>query len=539
MSDTRLKGGDGRRRIAMAKGKRAIPVIDIFAGPGGLGEGFVNCTVAGQRPFSCALSIEKDHFAHQTLQLRSFYRQFKPGEVHSDYYRYLRGEITRGQLFDLHPAEAEAASQEAWKAELGETPHAEVRDRINRALAGRDDWVLIGGPPCQAYSIVGRSRNKGIEDYKPDEDKKQTLYREYLQIIADHWPKMFVMENVKGLLSATLKDQRIFDRIVTDLSNPAAAVGKDAKPARSGGPPYTYTIRPIGSLEEPDPTLFNGVPKDLHDFVVHCERYGVPQARHRVILLGIRSDVKPEIGQLRKADDKVGAGKVLSGLPRLRSGLSSDDGGERWLDLVASACSAAWLKDLTGKDAETVARVGRAVDHLRRPQNDRGDEFISYDVQIEYEPDWYLDDKIGGICNHITREHMDSDLHRYLFVAAFGEAHGRSPVLDDFPKALLPKHDSVEKAKGSRFFADRFRVQLKDRPATTITSHMAKDGHYFIHYDPTQCRSLTVREAARLQTFPDNYFFCGPRTAQYTQVGNAVPPYVARQIAEIVANLLA
>jgi DNA (cytosine-5)-methyltransferase 1 len=133
---------------------------------------------------------------------------------------------------------------------------------------------------------------------------------------------------------------------------------------------------------------------------------------------------------------------------------------------------------------------------------------------------------------------MRSDLHRYLFASAYAKSEGRSPELSDFPAALLPDHRNVELALSGGYFADRFRVQLADRPSTTITSHISKDGHYYIHPDPTQCRSLTVREAARLQTFPDNYFFCGGRTAQYAQVGNAVPPLLARQIAGIVHDLL-
>jgi DNA (cytosine-5)-methyltransferase 1 len=133
---------------------------------------------------------------------------------------------------------------------------------------------------------------------------------------------------------------------------------------------------------------------------------------------------------------------------------------------------------------------------------------------------------------------MDSDLWRYFFLACYAAVHKKSPNLSDFPASLLPNHDNVKKVKGKDLiFKDRFRVQVRSKPATTVTSHIGKDGHYFIHPDPLQCRSLTVREAARLQTFPDNYFFSGPTTKQYQQVGNAVPPLLARQIAAVVYNL--
>jgi DNA (cytosine-5)-methyltransferase 1 len=135
---------------------------------------------------------------------------------------------------------------------------------------------------------------------------------------------------------------------------------------------------------------------------------------------------------------------------------------------------------------------------------------------------------------------MASDLARYLFSASYADSWGYSPGLDLFPSKLLPNHINaqVERKSEAIPFKDRFRVQCKNETASTVVAHIAKDGHYYIHYDPSQCRSLTVREAARLQTFPDNYFFAGNRTEQYTQVGNAVPPLLAHKLAKIVRGLL-
>jgi DNA (cytosine-5)-methyltransferase 1 len=191
-----------------------------------------------------------------------------------------------------------------------------------------------------------------------------------------------------------------------------------------------------------------------------------------------------------------------------------------------------------GDEQRVRERIEKTLSGLRQFQADRGDEFIPYVPAADYRPDWFIDPAMGGVCNHTSRPHMTSDLHRYLFVAAYAKVHGRSPELIDFPVELWPDHRNLEDALLKGYFDDRFRVQMSDRPSTTITSHICKDGHYFIHYDESQCRSLTVREAARLQTFPDNYYFCGPRTHQYRQVGNAVPPLLACQIAGVVATLL-
>jgi DNA (cytosine-5)-methyltransferase 1 len=148
---------------------------------------------------------------------------------------------------------------------------------------------------------------------------------------------------------------------------------------------------------------------------------------------------------------------------------------------------------------------------------------------------WLLDERLGGVIQHVSRAHMRSDLQRYFFASNYADIIGSSPKLQDFPDSLQPHHANA--ANDDVPFADRFRVQVWRNPASTVVAHMAKDGHYFIHPDPAQCRSLTVREAARLQSFPDNYFFEGTRTEQFTQVGNAVPPYLACQLARVVHQL--
>lgn len=482
------------------------------------------------------LSIEKDEQAHSTLRLRTFFREFSDS-VPDDYYRLLRGEIDQESLFEAYPTEAKRAETRSWHATLGEEGEdtSTVRTRIRQALGNDTSWVLIGGPPCQAYSIAGRSRNLGNPDYDPTKDERQRLYVEYLQILAEHRPAVFIMENVKGLLSAKLANERLFHRLLEDLRDPAKAIAREGRSGthvRKGG----YRIH---SLTE-DHAFENGM---LRSSVIEAEKYGIPQARHRVILLGIRDDingVKPPILAQQKP---VSASSVIGSLPKLRGGLSprKKDSAAAWKAYLQAQADSRWANAGTRKvESHELARfIREKLSELSLPRADRGAEFLEADATTAYASDWFLDSRLKGVCNHASRSHMRKDLCRYFYAACYAKQNGRTPTLKNFPADLLPDHVSVDDAiESGGHFSDRFRVQIGSRPSTTIVSHISKDGHYYIHPDPLQCRSLTVREAARLQTFPDNYLFCGNRTAQYIQVGNAVPPLLARQIGEIVRDLL-
>jgi DNA (cytosine-5)-methyltransferase 1 len=513
-----------------------IPIIDLFAGPGGLGEGFSRFPMGKKKKkFKIALSIEKDPHAHSTLTLRAFFRQFPEGEAPEDYYRYLRGEITRNELFVRHPKQAHAAMEEAQCRTLGEDP--EITELIGKAVKNHDKWVLIGGPPCQAYSLVGRSRMLGLVQ-REDETEKQfaarkkalqkefekdhrhTLYKEYLKIIAQHRPAVFVMENVKGILSAKLGGEQIFPRILDDLKSPRKALGMRGERSLS------YRIFSLVKKGKGK----SGNEFDPADYLIRAEEFGIPQCRHRVILLGIREDLHVnEIPILKRGSSKT-IDSVIDDLPSLTPGLSKERGMNSHDALISLKSQRWWPKFRNHPEHALLAKrmeveLGKALRTSKR-----GNQFIKTNILT---PDhWYADPMLGGICNHETRSHIKSDIWRYFFCACYAVAkNSGSPTLKDFPRELLPDHRNVDEAIDGQKFGDRFRVQSKGRPATTVTSHISKDGHYFIHYKPSQYRSLTVREAARIQTFPDNYFFEGPRTQQYHQVGNAVPPYLAYQIA--------
>lgn len=511
----------------MQRNREPYPVIDLFAGPGGLGEGFASLTgKKGERRFEIVVAIERDEFSHQTLLLRHFLQRFPRDALPDDYYRYLKGEITRDELYRKHGPEITEARKSALQISLGSESHSEVKRIINQRISNERRWALVGGPPCQAYSLVGRSRMMGRPEFEQDE--RHTLYLEYLKIIIDHRPPVFVMENVKGLLSATIGGKSAITRIVRDLTNPRAAV-------RNGPNGLAYKLYSLSEVEKP------GKEVDPRLFLIRAEDYGVPQARHRMFIVGIRDDLKIKPAQLRPHAPPT-VRQTIEGLPSVRSSISrGKDSLQSWRDEIARLGSMRIELQLNGATYAKAIVNGIHLQWLQRlntPKACSSDRYLRSATGQHETLRSLHDPRLNVLTSHAARGHMASDLRRYMYATVFADVTGRSPKLSDFPEALLPDHQNVELGRTGKMFSDRFRVQLPDQVSTTITSHISKDGHYFIHYDPMQCRSLTVREAARLQTFPDNYHFEGPRTAQYHQVGNAVPPYLAKQIAEVIAEVL-
>ena len=510
---------------------RPTQIIDLFAGPGGLGEGFSSLG----RSFEILVSAEMDSAAHQTLRLRAYYRLLKkhcPSHL-EDYYAYCKGTSEQPWTPKTLPY-WEAAAQEARQLTLGdEESNRELDDVITTSLDCSRPWVLIGGPPCQAYSLAGRSRNKGKVDYVAEEDHRHFLYKEYLRIIQRYTPSVFVMENVKGILSSKVAGKPVFHDILRDLSFPDEALG-----IQGSGEKYR-----ICSLVTGDTFHYGDDPRDFdaRKFIIRAEDHGIPQARHRVILLGIKESLLSSpltLGTRRSVSVMDAIGEI----PPLRSKMTKQkDSVQSWQTTVSDH-----IDDLLAALKHEFNHLNALIPALEQAKEDIKERESSgalrypKNQQDNLAPpplsSWYRDENLDIWLNHEARGHMPDDLRRYIYASAYAKSFGRSPK--GHREFCLPGLSPAHKNWKSGKFADRFRVQLAHSPATTVTSHISKDGHYFIHPDPGQCRSLTVREAARLQTFPDNYFFQGNRTQQYHQVGNAVPPLLARQIAEVVRDLI-
>ena len=442
--------------------------IDLFAGCGGLSEGFK------QGGFEIIAQVEMDRWSCETLRTRHLYQGLKATGNGYLYRQYLMGRIRREDILEQFPDLSESISHRVIQATLGEDGTEPILQKIeaSRSYHGAPRFhVLLGGPPCQPYSLAGRSR----DPFRMENDGRHYLYRHYLEILERLQPDFFLYENVPGLFTARAEGKEIFIHILQDFS--------------SLTPRYEITPPLEEVFEEPFSYILNSA--DFH----------IPQIRKRLILIGYRKSLECEnpgikniFRQLQKLvlknrkTERLTVEDAIGDLPPLKPGEGSDG----------------W--------------------------------FGPYNSNINLNPyQRSMRRDSPGILNHKARTHMKSDLERYRFFIEHHRNGNGAARLNDLIEErpdLIPRHRHLDK------FLDRFRVQWWNSPASTITAHICRDGHYYIHPDINQCRSFTVREAARCQSFPDNYKFEGPRTEQFRQVGNAVPPQLARVIAHVIVREL-
>ena len=388
--------------------------IDLFAGCGGLSEGFY------RKGYKALLHLEINQVACKTLSTRMKHYGYSENEVEE---AVMCDDITRDGL---------------------------IKDMEKRIHATVD--IIIGGPPCQAFSSVGRAQSPdGMSN-----DPRNYLFENYLQILNHFKPKIFIFENVKGILTAKPKGVKIFDTIIRKMSK-------------------TYNV-----VSDPKILLLNAAD------------YGVPQIRERVIIIGVRKDI-----------DYINVEDIYKSIKKTHS--NTDDKLPNYITVGEAILDLPKLNPGEGENVQHVVPLNHKNSFLERIGNDSGVVF-----------------------NHAARNHNDLDRERYRILSSH-----KNWQLKDLQKVRpdLIHHDP-------KHFGNRYTVQEADKPGKTVVAHLYKDGNLFIHPDPEQARTFTVREAARIQSFPDDFVFEGSRTDQYKQVGNAVPPLMAEAFAEAIGLYL-
>jgi len=407
--------------------------LDLFAGAGGLSEGFIR---AGMEPVA---HIEADRHACETLRTRSIYHHLKNADKLDYYWKYLK-------TYNKSEEEKELAHKEMLKhipgewlepvmnVEISEDSIDAIFERIDNRLdklERKEIDLIIGGPPCQAYSLVGRSRSKT----KMKDDPRNYLYKLYVEFLKRYNPKAFVFENVVGIKTAHGGE------IFSNLENIMKQAGYEIEAQK-----------------------------------LNARDFGVLQNRERIIIVGWRKYIDFRYPNINTEEPGAYVWELLNDLPHLKAGE------------------------------------------------------IQTDYNYESPPSLYLlnnsirnEDDV--LTHHVARTHNERDLEIYRIAVQRWNSERIRIKYTDLPQRLIT-HNNRES------FLDRFKVVAGDEyTAQTIVAHISKDGHYFIHPDLNQNRSLTVREAARIQSFPDSYYFEGPRTANFVQIGNAVPPLMAEKIA--------
>lgn len=403
--------------------------IDLFSGAGGLSEGFIR---AGFNPIA---HVEIDSHACKTLETRLVYHKLNVQNNLEPYYDYLLGNIERSDFIKKYGNEE--ISKSVLNIGIGEENNTEIFNKIDLLKDGNEVDLVVGGPPCQAYSLVGRSRDKN----NMKDDPRNHLYKEYGKFLERYKPKVFVFENVMGLLSAN-------------------------------GGQYYLDMK----------NYFEKIGYKLDDRVHNSADFGVLQNRKRVILIGWRKDIKFSYPNFEKQERIWKVSDLLKDLKPLKPG-----------------------------------------------------EQINV-TKYYAEPSYYLEqfklrNGIDFVTQHITRPHNNRDLEIYKIAIEKWLQKGERLKYPDLPKRLKTH-------KNEKSFIDRFKVVDPNGYSHTMVAHISKDGHHYIYPDTKQVRSLSVREAARIQSFPDNYFFEGGRGAAFRQIGNAVPPLMAFEIAKQIKQLL-